>query len=149
MRRAASVPKVSIPSTEPGGLAGQVRDPSSTRRGQHAERNLSGPFKLTFEGIDCAVTRTSAGVYLLGNTATNGRFLTQHVGRSDWDVKTRLRDHIGSATQFKYAYLDSAWAAFARQCELFHVLQPSGNRVHPDRAKGTRWECPGCRIYGH
>ena len=114
---------------------------------QMSNNSLCGPFRLTFEGIACAVARRSAGVYVLGNTSAGGRFMVQNVGRADVDLKAKLQDQIGSATQFKYLYTDTSRAAFEKECELFHAMRPPSNRVHPDRANGTRWECPRCRIY--
>ena len=114
-----------------------------------SKTGLAGPYRLTFEGVECAVTRRSAGVFALGHAAPDGRFHVHHVGRSDQDLRVRLRDQIGSASQFKYEYHPTSRAAFERECELFHELQPPGTRIHPDRAAGTTWECPRCRIYGH
>jgi hypothetical protein len=114
-----------------------------------SKSGLMGPYRLTFEGIDCAVTRRSAGVYALGHAAADGRFHVHHVGRSDEDIKSHLRDRIGSAMQFKYEYAATSRAAFERECELFHDLRPAGNRIHPGRAARTSWECPRCRIYAH
>jgi len=108
---------------------------------------LAGPYRLTFDAIDSAVARKSPGVFALGHTDTAGRFCVNHVGRSDTDVKGRLRDYIGSASLFKYSYFPSSRAAFEKECELFHDLNPPGNRVHPDRPRGTTWACPRCRIF--
>jgi hypothetical protein len=109
---------------------------------------LSGPHRLSFDAIDAAVTRTSAGVFALGHADAQGRFCVNHVGRSDLDVRTRLLDCIGSEALFKYGYFASSQAAFEKECELFHDIKPPGNRVHPDRPRGTTWRCPRCRIFG-
>ena len=108
---------------------------------------LLGPFKLNFDAIDAAITRQSAGVYALGYTSPDGKFCINHIGRADTDVKSKLRECIGSATLFKFGYLPSRKAAFERECELFHDLGPPGNRVHPGRPQGTNWVCPRCRIF--
>lgn len=113
-----------------------------------SKTGLCGPYRLTFEAIDCAVTRVSAGVYALGHTALDGRFYINHVGRADNDLRRKLRDHIGSANMFKYEYLPSSKQAFEKECVLFHELNPPGNRVHPDRPRGTTWACPRCQIFG-
>ncbi len=109
---------------------------------------LSGPHRLSFDAIDAAVTRTSAGVFALGHADAQGRFCVNHVGRSDLDVRTRLLDCIGSEALFKYGYFASSQAAFEKECELFHDIKPPGNRVHPDRPRGTTWRCPRCRFFG-
>ena len=108
---------------------------------------LLGPYRLSFDGIDSAVARRSAGVYALGRTDRLGNFQVNHIGRSDDDVRSKLRDCIGSDVMFKFAFFGSAQAAFEKECELFHHFGPPGNRIHPGRRKGTRWECPCCRIF--
>jgi hypothetical protein len=112
-----------------------------------AKSGLLGPYKLNFDAINAAITRSSAGVYALGYTSPEGRFCINHVGRADADVKTKLRDCIGSATLFKFGYTPNSKVAFERECELFHELSPPGNRVHPGRPQGTSWACPRCRIF--
>ena len=109
---------------------------------------LSGPHRLTFDAIAAAVTRRSAGVFALGHADAQGRFCINHIGRSDLDLRNRLFDCIGSEALFKYGYFESSQAAFEKECELFHDIRPPGNRVHPDRPKGTTWRCPRCQIYG-
>jgi hypothetical protein len=108
---------------------------------------LMGPYRLDFDTIDAAITRSSAGVFALGHTSSDGKFYVNHVGRADTDVKGKVRNFIGSAALFKFRYLPNSKAAFERECELFHDLAPPGNRVHPGRAQGTSWECPRCRIF--
>jgi hypothetical protein len=108
---------------------------------------LLGPYRLTFEGINDAIARQSAGVFALGSTDPSGNFRVKHVGRADSDVRNRLRECIGSDAMFKVGFFASAQAAFEKECELFHDFAPPGNRIHPGRSKGTRWACPRCRIY--
>lgn len=112
-----------------------------------AKTGLLGPYRLNFDAIGAAITRSSAGVYALGYASPDGKFCINHVGRADSDVKARLRDCIGSATLFKFIYLPTPRAAFERECELFHDFSPPGNLVHPGRAAGTSWACPRCRIF--
>ena len=102
---------------------------------------------MTFEGIERAVPSTSMGVFALGHTDTLGKFCVDHVGRSDTDVRSRLRDYIGSALLFKYDVFDSQRAAFEKECQLYHDFNPPGNPLHPDRPRGTTWDCPRCRIF--
>lgn len=108
---------------------------------------LTGPFRLSFDAIEAAVNRKSAGVYALGREDAEGNFRVSHVGRSDSDVRTRLLDYIGSEALFKYRYCSAAQTAFEKECELFHDFSPPGNRMHPGRPKGTKWRCPRCQIF--
>ena len=73
--------------------------------------------------------------------------IRDYVGRADHDVKDKLLQLIGSGNLFKYRCSTSSEAAFHAECELFHDFQPPGNRMHPDRAAGTNWECPRCRFF--
>jgi hypothetical protein len=108
---------------------------------------LLGPYRLTFDDINSAVCRQSAGVFALGSNDPSGNFQVKHVGRSDADLRAQLRDCIGSEIMFKFRFFSSAQAAFEKECELFHDFSPPGNRIHPGRQKGTRWKCPRCRIF--
>lgn len=113
-----------------------------------AKSGLAGPYRLTYDTIDAAVTRSSAGVFALGYTDPDGRFCVNHVGRADTDMKGKLRNLIGSANFFKFGYQPTSKAAFEKECELYHEFTPPGNRVHPGRPAGTSWACPRCRIFG-
>lgn len=108
---------------------------------------LVGPYRLTFDAIDAFVTERSPGVFALGHADAGGRFCVNHVGRSDADIKSMLRDFIGSDSLFKYGYLPSSETAFQRECELFHDVRPPRTLVHPGRPKATSWECPRCQIF--
>lgn len=109
---------------------------------------LTGPFPLTYQGIEEAVQGGSPGVYALGSKDSKGRFAIMSIGRSDNDVKERLRACIGAGTFFKFDYFQSERDAFERECELFHDIEPPGNFVHPGRPAGTTLRCPRCRIFG-
>lgn len=108
---------------------------------------LLGPYQLSFDTIDATLTRQSAGVYALGYLDERGRFCINHVGRSDEDLRSQLLHYIGSDPLFKYTYCMSSQTAFERECDLFHDFSPPGNRLHPDRPRGTRWRCHRCEIF--
>ncbi|CAN1724015.1 conserved protein of unknown function [Hyphomicrobium sp. 1Nfss2.1] len=114
-----------------------------------ANTGLLGPYRLSYDGINHAVARRTAGVFALGSTDPGGNFRVKHVGRSDSDVRSRLCECIGSDALFKVGFFASARAAFEKECELFHDFAPPSNRIHPSRPKGTTWECPRCKIYHH
>lgn len=109
---------------------------------------LTGPFKLTFEDIEVAVKQRAPGVYALGTRDLSGRFAIMSVGRSDVDVRERLRGCIGAGTHFKFDYFASEREAFEKECELFHEIKPPGNFLHPARPSGSTLRCPRCRIFG-
>lgn len=111
-----------------------------------ASSGLKGPFALTDEGINSAVTKTSAGAYALGRLKDD-TFYIDYVGRSDGDVNKRLHDHVGNYPRFKFDYFGSAKAAFEKECNLWHDFSPSDNKVHPARPSGSNWSCPRCRTF--
>jgi hypothetical protein len=108
---------------------------------------LLGPFRLAYDDINNTIPRVAPGAFVLGHKGPDGRFYTDYVGRADRDVREKLLQLIGSGNLFKYKCVSSAEAAFHAECALFHDFKPPGNRMHPDRAAGTSWECPRCRFY--
>jgi hypothetical protein len=108
---------------------------------------LQGPFPLAISSIDSEVTGISAGTYALGCTQDD-RFWIMYVGRADADLRARLHAHVGSYSQFKFAYYPSAKEAFEKECDLFHAFQPPGNRSHPARSDDSEWICPRCGASG-
>lgn len=107
---------------------------------------LYGPYTLSEQSITNNVTHTSPGAYALGETR-EGTFYISYVGRSDCDVADRLQDHVGKYEQFKYGYLDSAKAAFEKECRLYHDFEPPDNKVHPARPQNANWVCLVCTIF--
>jgi len=115
-----------------------------------ASLGLEGPYLLTAIGVASAVTRTSAGIFLLGYTDSYGQFKTLYVGRSDTDIGKGLRRHLGGYKEFKFEYFVSPKRAFEKQCHLYHDLGETAldNKVHPARPVNVRWTCPRCRAFG-
>jgi hypothetical protein len=119
----------------------------SRARKTMASTGLLGPYRLNFEGINDAIPRVAPGAFVLGHKDASGRFYVQYAGRAERDVRGQLQNLIGAGMLFKYACTPTAEAAFLKECELFHDFSPPGNRMHPDRATGTNWECPRCRFF--
>lgn len=61
---------------------------------------MAGSFPLTAEAIDEEITQRSPGNYALGYM-DGGTFVVFFVGRSDSDVRSRLRDWVGAASQYE------------------------------------------------
>lgn len=108
--------------------------------------NLEGPYPLNFDKVASVVRQRRPGVFALGYNGNRGAFYVNYIGRSDADLRQRLLDLIGSDTSFKFAVLDSAEAAFMRECDLFHAFRPRGNRLHPGRPPASGWTCPNCGL---
>ena len=111
-----------------------------------ANSGLYGPFALTADGVSNNVKGIGPGAYALGSTGDDGIFYISYVGRSDDDLAERLQQHvIEYYPQFKYGFLDTAKAAFEKECHLYHDFNPPDNKVHPAVPKGTNCACPkGC-----
>lgn len=104
---------------------------------------LIGPYPLNFDSINEVITRPAPGAYALGFVDPAGKFCVSHIGRSDTDVREKLRSNIGAGSMFKYKTFDNCRAAFEKECQLFHDFSPRG--LHPARPAGTKWECPFCQ----
>jgi hypothetical protein len=122
---------------------------SDVRRAAKAmtSTGLLGPYRLAYDEINSSIRRVAPGAFVLGHKGPDGRFYIDYVGRADQDIRDKLLQLIGSGNLFKYKCVTTGEAAFHAECELFHDFQPPGNRMHPDRAPGTNWECPRCRFF--
>lgn len=104
-----------------------------------ATLNMIGPYELTRSKINEVVTQTSPGNYALGYVNSENTFIVQYVGRSDSDVASRLRQHVGEKyKRFKYSYATSPKAAFEKECINYHDFGESrllDNSIHPDMVK--------------
>lgn len=107
---------------------------------------LLGPHTLVFDVINDEVVNQRPGAYALGYTDNRGRFLVTYVGSAMADLKSKLKQHIGTARQFKFRHYATDQAAFEKECELFHRLLPVGNFLHPERPKMSNWSCPHCQL---
>jgi hypothetical protein len=107
---------------------------------------LYGPFKLDPASIEANVGRNAPGVYAL--RGAGGR--TWRVGCADADLATKLREKVGTFAEFKFAYSQTAYAAFESACALFHELEDrkhtrASRSHHPSRPEYSSWRCPFCR----
>src|SRR5438128_12184441 len=103
-----------------------------------ANTGLFGPYRLTFDAIDAAVTQTSPGVFALGHADPGGRFCVNHVGRSEADIKIKLRDFIGSDRSLKYGSFPSSEPALPTEYALFPDVTPPRNLDPAARPNGAR-----------
>ena len=107
---------------------------------------MEGSYELDTETIETKVTRTSLGNYALGRKNEEGKFRVAYVGRSDSDVRARLKSWVGKTNRplFKFSYATSPKAACEKECENYHDFHPRGNDRHPDRPEDANWRCPRC-----
>lgn len=105
---------------------------------------LNGPYPLIATIIDRTVAANRIGAYVLGHISGGNVFNITYVGRSDDDLAGRLKQHVGSYTQFKFGYFSSAVAAFEKECTLYHDFEPRHNEIHPARPRTGNHRCPRC-----
>jgi hypothetical protein len=70
-----------------------------------------------------------------------------YVGRSDFDVQSRLLDHAGvrRADYFSYQVHPSPEHAYRSECSLFHAISDGlTNIIHPDSPNGSSAVCEFC-----
>lgn len=82
--------------------------PSCAERYPVGSLEMKGPYPLSHDAIDDALTRRSAGNYALGYL-DGDVFVVFYVGRSDSDVKQALHDWVGMPSRYK-AYAPSSKA---------------------------------------
>ena len=114
-----------------------------------ATLNMKGPYSLDHQTIDRIITKKSAGNYALGKMNKNNKFSVSYVGRSDTDLKQRLKQWVNNSDLplFKYSYATSPKAAFEKECKNYHDFNPPKNEIHPDRPNEANWKCPVCDIF--
>lgn len=76
-----------------------------------------------------------------------GLFVVKYVGKSDGDMRNRIKHCIGRYTKFKYSTTSSVKEAFEKECKNYHGFNPSGNNIHPDRPEGNDYKCPYCNKF--
>ncbi len=113
---------------------------------------MRGPYRLIEIKIDQYVSSRS-GVYCL--TYTNGdKNIVCYVGRSDNDLKARLKDHLPQnevdscivgkeVDKFYFQEATSAKEAYDLECQWYHQYGPNCNNLHPAKTYSS-WSCPVC-----
>lgn len=111
-----------------------------------ASTGLFGPYTLNNELID-KKTGSGKGAYALGYVNSDGTFIVERIGRSDNDLNSRLKDHVGNYKAFKYGHFSTLKGAFEKECHLYHDFPSKNNPNHPARPAGTSYVCPVCDIF--
>jgi len=99
-------------------------------------------FRLEPSLVRTLIRQRHAGTYVLYR-----RGKPVYVGRSDYDLATRLTTHArcGRAHYFGFNLHPDADRAYDMECALFHSLRAiTSNRVHPASPKGWRRRCFIC-----
>jgi len=108
---------------------------------------LAGPFALTRGEAISRVPSRTPGTCLLSRRQV-GTF--NYVGRSDRDLQSRIRDHIGSGyTRYWFAGTTTALEAYVFECSYFQMRGGSlrlDNLIHPAIPVDSWATCPVCRL---
>lgn len=101
---------------------------------------MNGSYALTGEGIDAALTRTSAGNYALGYMVACA-FKVFYVGRSDSDVRQRLHEWVGMPSRYdRYAPASkAAWALRSHPAGFVGIEGPALGNVVSAGSSYTRF----------
>lgn len=102
-------------------------------------------FSLNTSVLNTLFSDGIIGIYYLG-FVRNGKFLIRYVGRSDCDLRRRLRQHtkIGRYTHFVYIRTKTIKEAYYLECREWHRLHNLDNDIHPDEPNYLNYSCPYC-----
>lgn len=101
---------------------------------------MQGPYPLKPDWIDSYVGR-SPGAYIILDPNNNAVY----VGRSDEDLKSRLKDYPpDDRLKFFFEHTSKAKTAFELECIWFHQYHPQSNNQHPAKSD-PKWKCLACR----
>lgn len=121
-----------------------------------ASLNMGISYNLTYDEIDRLVLENSIGNYAYGYLNDKGVFIVCYIGRSDTDLKERIKHGIEDMKanpncryeRFKFSYADSIQEAYEKECQNYHdfggeegYLRNKEHPAKPDRYEGT---CPIC-----
>ena len=113
--------------------------------------NMTCTYTLDNETIDMYVDDNRIGNYALGYLEDKS-FIVCYVGRSDIDLKSRLKQHINENNLykcFKFSYAIDEREAYLKECKNWHDFGGLENLlmniIHPDKPKNIKnVKCPYC-----
>lgn len=118
--------------------------------------NMGISYDLTYDVIDKVVADGKIGNYAYGYLNERGIFIVLYVGRSDSDLKDRVKHGINDMQKdptlryerFKFSYADSVAEAYEKECHNYHDFGGEEgclyNDVHPAKPEGYRGVCSVC-----
>lgn len=116
-----------------------------------ANLDMQGPYQMSSSVIDQRIQPSKIGNYALGYLSKdNIHFIVCYIGRSDTDLKQRIKDHLNESPKyqlFKFSYANSQDEAFKKECINYHDFGGDKyleNKVHPDAPSGKGGICPVC-----
>jgi len=121
-----------------------------------ASLNMGISYSLTYEEIDRVVADNRIGNYAYGYLNAQGTFIVKYVGRSDTNLKERIKHGIEDMEKdsscrferFKFSYATTAKEAYEKECRNYHDFGGTEglliNKNHPDKPAGYIGSCPIC-----
>lgn len=121
-----------------------------------ATLNMGISYDLTYDEIERVVAGGHKGNYALGYLNERAIFVVRYVGRSDSDLKERIKHGIADMEadvtlryeRFKFSYADTVVEAYNKECQNYHDFGGSEgwlvNKVHPAKPEGYKGNCPVC-----
>ncbi|MEY8684827.1 hypothetical protein AB9N12_01355 [Bacteroides sp. AN502(2024)] len=124
-----------------------------------ASLNMVGPYRLTDDEINANIESDKIGNYAFGYLNDKGAFVVRYVGRSDTDLRTRIKHGLADRRTnpkmwqyeyFKFSYADTSTEAYIKECKNYHDFGGDRgnllNTSHPDVPNGLEIYCPFCNV---
>ena len=114
-------------------------------------------YALTNEEIERIVGENRIGNYALGYLNAKATFIVRYVGRSDTDLRERIKHGIVDMEadsscryeRFKFSYAENVQEAYEKECRNYHDFGGDRgklrNTIHPAKPEGFNGKCPVCR----
>ncbi len=118
--------------------------------------NMGRSYDLTYDEINNNIADNRVGNYAYGFINDNGLFVVRYVGRSDNDLKERIKHGITDMEinpslryeRFKFSYAETIKEAYEKECRNYHDFGGDrgllNNEKHPSKPAGVDWLCPIC-----
>lgn len=118
--------------------------------------NMGRSYDLTYDEINNNIADNRVGNYAYGFINDNGLFVVRYVGRSDNDLKERIKHGINDMEnnpslryeRFKFSYAETIKEAYEKECRNYHDFGGDRgllyNEKHPSKPAGVDWLCPIC-----
>lgn len=120
---------------------------------------MVGPYRLTDDEINANVESYKIGNYAFGYLNDKGVFVVRYVGRSDTDLRTRIKhgivdrrtnSEVYQYEYFKFSYADTSAEAYIKECKNYHDFGGDRGKLlnanHPDAPNGLEIDCPFCKM---
>lgn len=122
-----------------------------------ASLDMGISYDLTYDEIDRVIEDNKIGNYAYGYLDNRGVFIVLYVGRSDSDLKERVKHGITDMQndptlryeRFKFSYADTIIEAYEKECKNYHEFRGEegklNNKEHPAKPEDYNVICPICK----